>query len=135
MAQRGEENRAPGPVRYPTRPSSQPSTRRTEPEAPSRWIETGQPETAPLQRRLLWLLLAVEVGMALAAACVLPLAFLDLPIQEKGLVVAILERMGESQGSSSVIICLGLILPLPSLLLGVVFCLWLFRRFRHTGES
>jgi hypothetical protein len=83
----------------------------------------------------LWLLLAVEVGTALAAVCVLPLAFLDLPIQEKGLVAAILESMGESQGSVSLILCLGLILPLPSLLLGVISCQWLFRRFRNTGES
>lgn len=115
------------PVRYPAKLPAQLSGRRYRNNTPSRWTGVPKADTRELQKRLLWLLLAIELGMVLAAACVLPLAFLNLPVREKGIVGAILHKAGDLLGLSSQLTCLVLFLPFLILLLTMTFNLWLFR--------
>lgn len=115
------------PVRFPAKAPVKPSGRRYRNSTPSRWTGVPKADTRELQRRLLWLLLAIELGMALAAACVLPLLFLNLPVREKGIVGAIVHEAGDLLGSTSQLIGLVLILSPLILLLTMTFNLWLYR--------
>lgn len=121
------------PVQYPVETNAGDTSQRFRGRAPSRWQGTEKAHTDELQKRLLWLLLAVEIGMALAAACVLPLVFLNLPAE--GVVGAILTKVGEWLGLSGEVTCLVLALPIPILLLTLGFNLWWFRRARPVREE
>jgi hypothetical protein len=95
----------------------------------------GGVESGEVRKRLLWLLFAVEVGMVLVAACVLPLAFVDLPVGEEGVVDAVSTQVGGWLGLSGQATCLAFGLPCPILLFAVGLNLWLYRwlRQRHAG--
>lgn len=74
--------------------------------------------------------------MALAAACLLPLAFLNLPIQEEGIVGAISRAIGGLFGLSSQVTCLLLSVPMAILLATLGLSLWCFRWIqRRTKEA
>jgi hypothetical protein len=123
------------PVRYPVEAHLQDRSGRFRERTPSRWERTEKIQTAELQKRLLWLLLAAEMGMALAAACLLPLVFLNLSIEQEGVVGAILTGLGEWLGLSRQVTCLVLALPIPILLLVLSLNLWWFRRIRRASEK
>jgi hypothetical protein len=119
------------PVTYPTQtPPREASGHFREPVHP-RWAETGKTDTSEVRKRLLWLLLAVEIGVVLAAGCVLPLAFVRLPDHEDGVVGAILAEVGHLLGLSSQATCLILGLPIPILLLTLGLNLALYRWLRQ----
>jgi hypothetical protein len=82
-----------------------------------------------------WLLLAAEIGMLMAAACVLPLVFLSLPVEKEGVVGAILARVDEWSGLSRQATCLVLGAPCPSLLLTLGLNLWLYRCLRQRPKD
>ena len=129
-----EEEKDRWPVRYPAETPRPSSLQRFE-RKPPRWMGVGRVDTSEVQKRLLWLLLATEVGMALAAACLLPLAFLNLPVQGEGVVGAVLTEVGHWLGVSSRAAGLILGLSAPILLLTLAFNLWWFRRVRRRGEG
>ncbi len=122
------------PVKYPSR-AVRTSSRRVREAVPLRWTETVQADTRELQRRLLRLLLAFEIGAAIAAACVLPLVFLNLPGLEVGISGSIKQEVGEVLSMSSQLICFGFALPLLILCLALVLSVWLQRRLRKGGKS
>ena len=116
-------------VRYPTQvPPGEAGERRWR-IARSRWSQTEKVESRKVRRQLLWILLAIEVGMALVAACILPLVFMNLPTGEGGIVAALLERVGDAGTSPSQILCLGLFLPAPILLLTLGLSIGIYRLY------
>jgi hypothetical protein len=121
------------PVRYSAKLPVQPSGLRYRNSTPPRWTGVPKADTRELQKRLLWLLLAIELGMVLVAACVLPLVFLNLPVREKGIVGAILHKAGDLLGLSSQLTCSALSLLI--LLLTMTFNLWLFLWLGQSSES
>ncbi|MGD8792882.1 MAG: hypothetical protein PVF47_10045 [Anaerolineae bacterium] len=122
------------PVRYPARAPAAGGERRFE-KAARRWPGAAGAEGGEVRKRLLWLLLAVEVGMILAAACLLPLLFVGLPVGEKGALDAVLAGVGRWLDLPARATCLVLALPLPILLLTVGLNLWLYRRARRKQEG
>jgi hypothetical protein len=130
-----DEEQDPWPVQYPAETPSQAPSGRFRQGAPPRWAGMEKVNSEELRKRLLWLLLAVEIGMVLAAACVLPLAFLKLPVREEGVGGAILTEVGRWLGISSQAVCLTLSLPIPILALTLGLNLWLLRRFGRRGED
>jgi hypothetical protein len=130
-----EQEQDPWPVRYPVEVPPREASGRFRERIPARWAGMGKVDTGELQKRLLWLLLAIEIGVAVAAACVLPLVFLKLPVREEGVVGAIVSRLGDLLGLSSQVICLVLILPLPILFLTMGLNLLWFRRIRLKSEE
>lgn len=123
------------PVRYPAEPPSQAPSGHFRQSAPSRWAGMEKVDSGELRRRLLWLLLAVEIGMALAASCVLPLAFLKLPVREEGVVGAVWTEVGRWVGISNQAACLLLALPIPILALALGLNLWLVRRLAQRRKD
>jgi hypothetical protein len=123
-----EQDQYQWPVQYPAETPSQAPSGRFRQSTPPRWAGMEKVGSGELRKRLLWLLLAVEIGMALAAACVLPLAFLKLPVREEGVVGATLTEVGRWLGISSQAACLILALPIPILVLTLGLNLWLVRR-------
>jgi hypothetical protein len=81
------------------------------------------------------LLLAVEMGMALAAVCVVPLIFVELPIQETGIIKALWARAGDLLDLSRQATRLILALILPLLLLVVSLSVWWFRHIQRTWNE
>ena len=130
-----EEERDQWPVQYPSEAPPRRSRRRFRDGTSPRWVGTGQIGSSDLKRRLLWLLLAVDIGMAVAAACVLPLAFVNLPVREEGVVGAILSEVGRWLGLSSQAVCLVLVLPILILLLALSANLWLYRWLRQRSRG
>lgn len=137
MADWREEGQDPWPVKYPVEALPQESElpfreNKTRPRRVARWTEPhgvgmGKVDTGGIQKRLLWLLLAAEIGMLVVAACVLPLAFLNLPVAREGVVGAILTKVGEWLGLSSQTTYLAFGLPCPILLFTLGLSLWLYR--------
>jgi hypothetical protein len=133
---RGEdEERDQWPVRYPSEAPPRRSGRRFRDGTSPRWVGKEQTGSSVVKRRLLWLLLAAEIGMVVAAACVLPLAFVNLPVREEGVVGAILSEVGRWLGLSSQAVCLVLALPIPILLLALSANLWLYRWLRQRSRG
>jgi hypothetical protein len=120
----------PWPVRYPAQAPATGGDRRFKKEA-GRWPAAAGGEGGEVRKRLLWLLLAVEIGMILAAACLLPLLFVRLPVAEEGALGALLAGVSRWLGLSAQATCLVLALPLPILLLTAGLNLWLYRRARR----
>jgi hypothetical protein len=92
-------------------------------------------DSSEVQRRLAWLLLAAEIGMAVVAACVLPLVFIELPVQKEGIVSAIVTKVGEWLGLSSQAACLVVALPIPILLVTLGANWWWIRRIRRRAKQ
>jgi hypothetical protein len=138
MADWREEDREqePWPVRYPVGTPPCEASKRFPERRPARWSGMVKVGSGELQRRLLWLLFAVEVGMVIAAACVLPLAFVDLLVGEEGIVGEILSKMETWLGTSRQGVCLILGLPCPILLLviGLNLGLYYWLRGRRNGQ-
>jgi hypothetical protein len=99
------------------------------------WTAGTRVDTSEVQKRLAWLLLAAEIGMALVAACVLPLVFVDLPVREEGIFEAIGAKVGGWMGLSSQMACVALVLPIPILLVTLGANLWWFRRMRRRARQ
>lgn len=117
----------PWPVRYPVdRPSSKPGGRFGDRRA-SRWIRMEGVGSKELQRRLFWLLLAVEIGMAVSAACVLPLVLTDLGNQRESMVGPVLAPFGGQAGPAAQAMCLMLVLPIPMVAFSLGLSLWWYR--------
>lgn len=114
-------------VRYPTQTQAQMPGRRFREHTPSRWPAFGKGAGSEVGRRLLWLLFAIEIGLAVVAACVLPLLFLNLPIGEGGITGAIQHGTGHLWESPTQIVYLGLLLPAPILLLTLFLTTWGYR--------
>jgi len=122
-------------VRYPTQvPPGEAGERRWS-IARSRWSRNELVESRQVRKRLFWVLLAVEIGMALAAACVLPLVFVNLPTGEGGIVARFLETVGDPGASSGEVICLGLFLPMPLLLLTMALSIGIYRLVLKSGKG
>jgi hypothetical protein len=88
-----------------------------------------------LQRRLFWLLLAVEVGMAVSAACVLPLLFTDLGNQQQSMVGPGLAQFGGLSGLAAQAMCLVLVLPIPMVAFSLGLSLWWYRWGQHRRKE
>jgi hypothetical protein len=98
-------------------------------------MEGKKAESHEVRRRLLWLLLAAEIGMALAAACVLPLLFVNATVGEGGIVGALFERAQDPWTSSTGIMCLGLFLPIPILLLTLALGVGTYRWLQKSAKG
>ena len=122
------------PVQFPTDAPPDESSGAYRERTPPRWTESASVDARAVQKRLAWLLLVAEIGMAVVAACVLPLAFLDLPIQEKGFLGAIGTKVGEWLGVSSQMACLVMVLPIPILMVTLGINWWWFRRMRKKAN-
>jgi hypothetical protein len=131
--QEEENNR--WPVKYPVEAPPQASDHRFRESAPPRWSSEAKADTEEIRKRLLWLLLVVDIGMILAAACVLPLVFLKLPFQDEGVVGAISTELGQRLGLSSQLACLVLALPILIMLLTVGLSLWWVRRVGYHAKE
>jgi hypothetical protein len=68
--------------------------------------------------------------MALAAACVLLLLFLRLPIEQEGAARVLAREVGRLSAPWAQVTCLVLALPIPILLLAFSLMLWWFLRLR-----
>jgi hypothetical protein len=121
------------PVKYPSR-AVRTSSRHSRGTPAPRWVGGSQADTSELRRRLLRLLLAVEMGAAIAMACVLPLAFVDLPVPGNKLPGAILERLANALSLSSQLTCMILALPVSILLLMLAVSLGLYGQIQK-GED
>jgi hypothetical protein len=130
MPARQEEQDKYWPVKYPVKTPVQELSRHRREKRPLRWTATDKAGTREVQRRLLWLLLSVEAGMALAAACVLPLLFLRLPIEQEGAARVLAREVGRLSAPWAQVTCLVLALPIPILLLAFSLMLWWFLRLR-----
>jgi hypothetical protein len=126
-----EESPDPWPVKYPAEAPSQETEQPSQETRWARWPGVGKVDSGEVQKRLVWLLLAAEIGMLVVAACVLPLVFLNLPVKEEGVFGAILTQVGEWLGLSSQATCLIVGLPWPILLFTLGLNLWLVRWFRQ----
>ena len=135
MADWNEDEAERWPVKYPLERPPHTTRGRFKGRKAGRWAGTRRVDTGEVQQRLLWLLLAVEIGMALAAACVLPLVFLELPVQEEGVIGAILGEVGRLLGLSSQASCLLIGLPIPVLCLVMGLSLWLYRRLGRSKRA
>ncbi len=131
MADWREEGPDPWPVKYPAEAPPQESEPSTWERRLARWPGVGKVASGEVQKRLVWLLLAAEIGMLVVAACVLPLVFLNLPIKEEGVLGAVLTHVGEWWGLSSRATCLVLASPCPILLFTLGLNLWLYRWLRQ----
>ena len=141
------------PVRYPAKATARISSRRS---APPRWTEPrwagdGKVDTGEVGRRLLMLLLAAEVGMALAVACLLPFLFVKLPLRGDGVANripaewmaampfpgtgTISKETGRLAGLSSQGACLLLALTIVMLLFAVGVTFWWPQRIRHREDE
>jgi hypothetical protein len=128
MADWGEEDRGLHPVRYRT-------GQRPQGREPAPWAAMNRGDSREVQKRLAWLLLAAEIGMAVVAACVLPLVFIELPRQQEGVIGAIVTKVGEWLGLSSQVACLVVALPIPILLVTLGANWWWFRRIRRRAKQ
>lgn len=128
MADWQEEDQDQWPVKYPVEGRSQTAKGRYQRSPAPRWTGAGKDDTTDLRKRLLWSLLAVEIGMALAAACVLPMAFLNLPPGEKGIAGTVLTKAGEWA-------CLVLVLSILIILFTLGLNLWLYRWLQQSAKS
>lgn len=131
MAGWREEGPDPWPVKYPAEAPPQESEPSARERKLARWPGEGKVDSGELRKRLVWLLLAAEIGMVVVAACVLPLVFVNLPVREEGAFGAILTQVGEWLGLSRQATCLILGFPCPILLFTLGLNLWLYRWFRH----
>jgi hypothetical protein len=127
------EEQDPRPARSPVETPRREASRRSGECKERRWAGTEKVDTGEVKKRLLWLLLAVEIGMALAAACVLPLVFLGAPAGDGGFAEAFLSRVRQVLDSTGGVVCLVLALPVLMLLLSLPLYLWLLRWFRARG--
>jgi hypothetical protein len=123
------------PVRFPADTAPRQVSRQPWKREPARWTGSGSVDSSEVQKRLAWLLLAAEIGMALVAACLLPLVFLRLPVEEEGVIGAIVTRVGEWPGLSSQVTCLVLALPISSLLVALGATWWWYRRIRRRAKE
>jgi hypothetical protein len=130
-----EEENNQWPVKYPVEAPPQASDHRFRESTALRWTNVAKADTEEIRKRLLWLLLVVNIGMVLAAACVLPLVFLDLPIQDEGVVGAVSTELGQRLGLSSQLTCLILALPILIMLLTVGLSLWWVRRVGYHAKE
>jgi hypothetical protein len=135
MSDWGEEENDRWPVRFPTETPPREASERFWKREPARWTGSGSVDSSEVQKRLAWLLLAAEIGMALVAACLLPLVFLRLPVEEEGVIGAIVTRVGEWPGLSSQVTCLVLALPISSLLVALGATWWWYRRIRQRAKK
>ncbi|MGD2205460.1 MAG: hypothetical protein PVH17_01660 [Anaerolineae bacterium] len=133
--QEEDEKQDQWPVRYLVEMPAQEAARRLSKQIPPRWSRTEGVDTREVQRRLVWLLLAVEIGTIVAVVCVLPLALVKLSLQEEGVVSTLLTKVGTWLGLSSQVTCLLLLLPIPILMFTIGFNLWWFRRIRRRAEE
>lgn len=133
--QAGDEDQDPWPVKFPVETPPRETGKRFREHTPSRWLGPDKVDSGEVQKRLLWLLLAVEIGMVLVAACVLPLVFVRLPVREEGVLGAILSEVERLLGLSSQVTCLVLVLPIPLFLLMLTINVWWFRRLRDRSEQ
>ncbi len=133
MADWDEAEDEPWPVKYPIETPPRQASGRFRRQASSRWAGTEKADTGEVRKRLLWLLLAVEVGMVVAAACVLPLVFLNPPARQEGVGGEILSKAGAWLGLSGQAVCLLVGLPLPILILMLGLNLGLYRWLRGRG--
>ena len=117
----------PWPVRYPAKVPPGEEGKGRNATTQSRWSGIGSAGSREIRRRLIWLLLAVEIGMALVAACLLPLVFVGFSPGEGGIVTALLERAGDPGTSLPWILCLGLLLPVPILFLTLALIIGIYR--------
>ena len=117
----------PWPVRYPAKVPPGEEGKGRNATTQSRWSGIGSAGSREIRRRLIWLLLAVEIGMALAVACVLPLVFINVLPGEGGIVTVLLERAGDPGTSLPWILCLGLLLPVPILFLTLALIIGIYR--------
>lgn len=130
-----DEPRAePWPVKYPAEPPAGEGPRRRG-TIPPRWSgshrATATAGTQVLQKRLVWLLLAVEIGIVVVVGCILLLVLVKLPVGEQGWLGALLDEAGRRLGTSRQGVCLILVAPLPILLLTLGLNVWWFRRMRR----
>ena len=127
MADWREEDSDPWPVKYPAEAPPQESDPSFRERGLARWAGVGKVDSGEVQKQLVWLLVAAEIGMLVVAACALPLVFLNLPVQEEGVFGAILTQVGEWLGLSNQATCLILGTPCPILLITLGLNLWLYR--------
>jgi hypothetical protein len=130
-----KEDRLAQPVRHRAEAPYPEAGQRLPGHGPPRWTGTGSVDSREVQKRLAWLLLAAEIGMALVAACVLPLVFIKLPVQNEGAVEAVVAKVREWLGVSSQVAWLVVILPIPILLVTLGVNWWWFRRIRHRAKE
>jgi hypothetical protein len=130
-----DEVQDPWPVKFPVKTPPREASRRFREHTPSRWLGIGKVDVGEVQKRLLGLLFAVEIGVVIAAACVLPLAFLNLTIGEEGIVGAIMGEVGAWLGMSRQAVCLILGLPLPILILTLSLNLGLYRWLQRQSKG
>lgn len=123
------------PVRFPVETPSQEASGRRQEHASPRWTGTEPVDTSKVQKRLAWLLLAAEIGMALVAACVLPLVFLNLPVREEGFLGAVGTKVGGWLGVSSQVACLIVALPIPILIVTLGANWWWFGRMKKKARQ
>jgi len=123
------------PVRYALEEPLQGASGRFRERAPDRWVGVDRPDAAQLRRRILWLLLAVEAGMALAAVFLAPLTFLNLPVGKGGIIAHLLTEVGQLLGTTAQVVFLALVLPIPALLLSLGLVLWLVDRTETPDET
>lgn len=109
------------PVRYPLQASLRQPAGRFRQRVSPRWAGSVRPDSEQVRKRLLWLLLAVEVGMALVAIFLVPLALLDVPLSEGGVIAALSSDSGQSLGAWIQAGFLVGVLVVPILLLTVGF--------------
>jgi len=129
-----DEEQEPWPVKFPVKTPPRETNKRFRGHTPSRWLGFGRLDAGEVQKRLLWLLFAVEVGMVIAAMCVLPLALLNLPVRAEGIVGAILNGVGTWLGLSRQAVCLILGLPLPILVFALGLNLGLYRWLQRRSK-
>ena len=141
------------PVRYPAKATAWISSRGSAPRrwAEPRWTGVGKVDTGEVKKRLLLLLLACEVGMALAVALLLPFLFLKLPLRGDGVANripaewmaampfpgtgTISKETGRLAGLSSQGACLLLALTIVMLLFAVGITIWWSQRIRHREDE
>jgi hypothetical protein len=123
------------PVRYALEESLQGSSGRFRERAPDRWVRVDKPDAARFRKRILWLLLAVEAGMALAAVVLVPLSFMNLPVGRGGIIAHLLAEVGQLLGTTAQVAFLALVLPVPALLLALGLILLLVDRIETLDEA
>jgi hypothetical protein len=123
------------PVRFPADTAPRQVSRQPWERERSRWTGSGSVDSSQVRKRLVWLLLAAEIGMAVVAACLLPLVFVRLPVQEEGVIGAVVSKVGEWLGLSSQVACLVLVLPIPILLVTLGANWWWYRRIRRRAKE
>jgi hypothetical protein len=127
---KGDGERDAWPVRYPAKAPAQEPERRFGGSKQPRWPGASRGDTEELQRRLVWFMVAIEIGMAAVAACLVPLLFIQIPVQEEGVFRATLSWLATSLGMSTQATCLLLAVPIAVLFSVLGLNVWIFRRMR-----